>query len=404
MNQVKTSLHPRARGFSLVELLVAMAIGLVVTLAITRVMVTSEQSKRTTTAVGDTVQSAAFTGYQFDLTLRQAGTGYTQRVAEMFGCRLNARRTSTGSVALPRPSAYTGAFANASLVRRLAPVLIEQDAANSGAEVRGDILTVMSGAGGKSEIPLAASTFTLLPSPGYTVPFNGEYKPNDLVLISADLATGRECMVQQVGNVVTVPSGTAIPLAGDFYSPLGTTMNFADFTAGGSSAFAAIIGNVANPPRFHMFAVGDGGTLFSFDLLQLGATPAETVPLPMADNIVELRALYGLDINRDRTVDRWQSPGVAPFRYADLTDGSAAALGNLRQIMAIRIGMVLRSPLQEKDPVDAAAPVLFEGLVDSVGTSLQRTRTLATTAERSFRYRTVDMVIPLRNMHFAPLP
>ena len=403
MNQLTLHSRPPMRGVSLIELLVAMAIGLVVTLAITRLMEVSEKNKRTSTAVGDTVQSATFTGYQFDLAIRQAGTGYTQRIAEMLGCRLNARNTSTGQVILPKASAYTGAFANASLVRRLAPVLIERDAANSGTDVRGDIVTVMSGAGGKSEIPLSASAFTLLPSPGYAVSLNAEYKTSDLVLISTVLAGNRECMLQQVGTISTPPAGTtAVPLAGNFYSPLGTTMNLADFNAG-ASTFAAIIGNVANPARFHMYAVGDGGTLFSYDLLQLGASTAERDPLPVADNVIELRALYGLDINRDRTVDRWQSPGESPFRYQDLTDGSAVALANMRQIMAVRIGLILRSPLQEKDPVDAPDPVLFDSVVDATGGTLRRTRTL-TTAERAFRYRTVEMVIPLRNMHFAPTP
>lgn len=374
-----------------------MAIGLVVTLAITRVLIGFEGSKRTSTALNDTIQAGAYGSYMLDRAIRQAGTGYTQKVTELFGCQLNA--TKAGTQILPPTSAFPDAFAGASTVRRLAPVLIEQNAADTPAEVRGDILTTMSGAGGKSEMPLAASAFNVMPTPNFALPATFEYQANDLVLIGGDRGALRDCMVQQV----TTPASGMLQLGGTYYSATGGSVNFSHF-ASMASVYATQLGNVVgnNPPKFHMYAVGDNATLFSYDLLQTGATPDAVAPQALADSVVEVRALYGLDTNYDHTVDRWQDPGAAPFRYADLTTGTQAALSNLKQITAIRLGLILRSPLQEATNV-AAAPVLFTGVTDAGGNSMQYTRTL-TAADQAFRFRAVEQTIPLRNMHFAPLP
>jgi len=407
---MKTSQHRRLgrAGFSLVELLVAMAIGLVVTLAITRVMIGFDSSKRTSTALSDTNQSGNYTIDVLDRSIRQAGTGYVQRLNSLFGCRLNVTRASLPQpVVLPPPTAFQAPFANASLMRRLAPVLIEQDAADvSPTDIRGDVITTMSGAGGKSEMPqpVGAGSIVTTPVPGLALPNTLDYLANDLVLI-ADPTLPGGCMIQQVRQTTS----TSLQFGGDYYSPTGTTMGLADFSISPSStAVAAHLGNVTrnNPPQFHMFGVGDGATLFRLDLLQSGSTD-ENLPQPISDNVVEMRALYGLDTDFDplHTVNAWQSPGVSPFRYADLTDGSATALLNMKQIAAIRLGLVLRTPLQEKEAVVAPVPMLFAGVTDALGNSMVRTRTVSSADQSDrFRYRTIELIIPVRNMLYATLP
>lgn len=416
MRHTANSHRPAPAGFSLIELLVAMAIGLVVTLVITNVLLRSENEKRTSTSLNDTIQSGAYTGYLFERAIRQAGTGYTQRLSQLFGCRLNAWNTREGGIILPSPAAFLSPFGNASTQRRLAPVLIEKDAANTGAEVRGDVITVMSGAGGKSEMPIRATAFNPVLPMNFSLPFTGEYKVGDLVLLGGDRGVGiRDCMIQQVQRI----NGSMLILGDNHTSGTGSTINFSDFAAPGmGTVYAAQIGYIVptasvppaplpNPPLFQMFAVGDGAVLYSYDLLKTSTTAAQNQPQPVADNVVEVRALYGVDTDLDHTVNIWQDPGTAPFRYADLTDGSQAALTRLKQITAIRIGLILRSPLQEKlrsdnTPVAPESIVLFPGL-SSGGVALEHTRVL-TADERNFRYRTYEAIIPLRNMQFAPLP
>ncbi|MCU0775228.1 MAG: prepilin-type N-terminal cleavage/methylation domain-containing protein, partial [Ideonella sp.] len=92
--------RPRSRGLTLIELLVALAIGLILTLAIVAVLNRGEGLRRTTTTLNDVNQSANTIAYLMDRTLRSAGSGYAQRWRETFGCQIFASRD--GTQILPR--------------------------------------------------------------------------------------------------------------------------------------------------------------------------------------------------------------------------------------------------------------------------------------------------------------
>jgi type IV pilus assembly protein PilW len=70
----------------------------------------------------------------------------------------------------------------------------------------------------------------------------------------------------------------------------------------------------------------------------------------------------------------------------------------------VRIGLILRTSLPERDVVSTKALTLFSDL----GSTLTYTRTLktdtedATRRERHYRYRTVELTIPLRNPLMLP--
>jgi type IV pilus assembly protein PilW len=122
-------------------------------------------------------------------------------------------------------------------------------------------------------------------------------------------------------------------------------------------------------------------------------------PQPIAEGVVELRALYGVDTNNDGTLDGWRDPGVAPYTTAALLAGTPAAQQNLNSIVAVRIGLILRTAETERDAVAPATIVLFADLAEA----LQQTRTL-TTAERAYRHRSVEVTVPLRNVLLARTP
>ena len=135
--------------------------------------------------------------------------------------------------------------------------------------------------------------------------------------------------------------------------------------------------------------VGDNNTLFSYDLLQIGTTPLQA----RAEGVFEMLALYGVDSDNDGKVDAWQSPSSARYGVAALSAGNAAAAGLLRSIKAIRVGLLMRSLVAERDIVSDASLSLFSDLGDD---TLTFTRTL-TDAEQHYRYRAVEATIPLRN-------
>ena len=382
------------RGFSLIELMIAVAIGLVVTLAATGILIRSESGKRTTVSTNDINQTGAYLSYTLDRTLRSAGSGYTQKWAQTFGCAIHAQHS--GTTMLPRPSAWPAPFASLPANPVLAPVVIYAGASQAGS----DVLAVMTGNAGFGESPptvtpgsVTATSLNLRNTLGL--------RGDDLVLVYDDSGSGTGlpgCVLQQVQTGFAGSTAQTLPFAGAYAA--GTVGGIDMTTLGlGSQTFAIDIGNVsaANTPQFQFIGVGANNTLLSYDLLQLGASDD---PLPLAEGVVEMRALYGVDTNAtpDGYIDTWVSPSTSPWTAAELTNGSATANSNLRRILAVRVGLVLRSQLIERDVVAPSTLTLFSDLPLAV----QHTVNLST-ADQHSRYRTVEVTVPLRNLLLLPI-
>jgi type IV pilus assembly protein PilW len=379
-----------ALGFSLIELLVSMAIALVVTLAITTVMIRTGTDRRTTSSVNDVNQTGTYISYVLDRSVRSAGSGFSQNWQDAFGCSINVAKS--GTAILPRPAAFPASspFASVSQTVRLAPVLIGKGLADQGGSVRGDVLTVMAGTGGFGELPLAVKPGSVTSTTLRLANVVG-YNAGDLVLL-ADASVAGGCMLQQVDTAAV----DTLTFGGTYYKVAGTGVSLTTF---GDSSVAMQLGNAPNnPPLMQLFGVGDNSTLFSHDLLQ---KDGDTI-VPIADGVVEMRALYGVDTDAipNGTLDSWIDPKAGSgYTVADLSDGSAAAQLKLRRIVAVRMGLILRASLQERDAVSPTGTVLT--LFNDLGTALKQTRALST-SERNFRFRTLEFTVPLRNSMFAP--
>lgn len=388
----------QARGFSLIELLVAVVIGLVVSLAVFGVLAASEARKRTSVALNDTGQSGAYAAYTLDRLVRSAGSGYAESWSRIGGCRLNARLPA--SQTLPSATALPAPFQNPVFqMLRLAPLVIFQGASAQGS----DVLMVMSGSAGFGE-----ASAQLLPRTPTDVAANQWRLPNTIGFRGGDLvmlAGGGECLLTQVAPGFSGGATQALPFdtAGTYYTA--STGNTSLATLASQAAPEAFsIGNVTgNTPQFQLFGVGANDTLFSYDLLLINQQAAA---LPLAEGVVAMRAVYGVDTNDDGRIDDWVAP-TGVWDGATLMNGSTASNTNLRRIVAIRLGLVMRSPLIEKpiivagqpDPIYAAPEELtmFEDLSSNSGASLARTVTIAT-ADRVKRHRTIELTIPLRNV------
>jgi len=400
--------HKRQSGFSLVELMVVIAIVLVMSLAIFGVMSTSESKKRTLTSVNDINQSGNFAMFQLEKAARIAGSGFSQSFAQSFGCKLFAKQ-STNGVILP----YSGATMSAPFtalntalggVYRLAPIIIAKNATapdmtNMVSAHSSDALIVMSGSSGYGEIPTSFTNYAV--SGQLNLQNTLSFRANDLVLIAdqAGASGSLPCMIEQVSSTFTTGGAvTALPLAGTFYAnPISTTAKGSkDLTSYSNNALAMNIGNTnGNPPSFQLLGVGDKNVLFLYDLLQGGTYDT---PIPMADGVFEMHALYGVDTNNDGLVDTWVDPSATGYDYATLESGTVAANNTLVTIKAIRIGLIMRTSLPEKAPVSPAPPATTGPLTlfSDISTALTYTRTL-TGAEKNYRYRTIESTIPLRN-------
>jgi type IV pilus assembly protein PilW len=277
-------------------------------------------------------------------------------------------------------------------------VVIFRGASDTGS----DVLMVMSGATGYGEV------LTNVPAGGVaatqvTLPNTIGYRAGDLVM----LASGGECLLSQVdaakpacaGDPAAAPGtacGPILPLGGAYYTPAGPNLSLATLALQ-SDVSAFSIGNATtNPPQFSLIGVGANSTLFTHNLLLLNGI--NNISEEMAEGVRELHAVYGLDTNDDGILDAWQSP-TALWAGPALMDGSAASNARLRQIVAVRVGMVLRSSLVERElspgvPVAPANLPLFSDLPAPNPIIVDLTRA---GENRNQRHRTVEITVPLRN-------
>ena len=387
--------RPRPGGFSLIELLVSLVIGLVLTLAISSVLISTESAKRSTTAVNDVNQSGTYASYVLDRIIRSAGSGYSQRWRDAFGCPLIAGRSGT-TLSFRSSKWVTPSPAQ---VLRLAPVLIGKGQADTASgDVRGDLITVMAGTAGYSETPQSVVSVFGGTSSQVNVTNSLGYQSGDLVLLF-DPSQPAGCLIEQVG---TVGPG-ALPIAGTYAlasgAPPGASTAVSISSFGTGSYIAQLGSGLAtknNAPEFMTFGVTNNSVLSAFDLLNIDGT-GQTADL--ADGVVEMRALYGIDVVNAPTgsVQQWVDPGSTGYDIATLLGANQQA--TLRNIIAVRIGLILRTSTREKDPVAQAPSVTLFG---DLGTGLARTRAL-TPEDMHYRFRTLDLSIPLRNVVLAPL-
>src|SRR5712671_77271 len=87
--------HLSERGFSMVELMVAMLIGLIGMIIIFQVFEVSEGIKRTTTSGGDAQQNGAIALYVMEHDLRNAGMGFND--VSYAGCKVVAHDSKSAT-------------------------------------------------------------------------------------------------------------------------------------------------------------------------------------------------------------------------------------------------------------------------------------------------------------------
>ena len=377
-------------------------IALLTSLAVFGVLSTFEGKRRTTTAVNDAIQSGNFGLFYIDKLIRNAGSGFSQNFIADFGCQLNVYNSSGTTTTIPA-SDFPGLTTDAAGVYVLAPVIIDAGGSASSdgtSSNHSDALIVMEGASGNAEygVPLTAamSGATTLPTIN-TVPF----QPSDLLLMTdSGVTTQAPCMATQVSssfnpltNAGATP-GTPLPLAGQFYK---ATIGTASLVSYSKSAMVMDLGNPTSdaPPSFEILGVNPKHVLVDYAMLNQTGVSNE-----VSDGVFEMHAIYGVDAANTGTIT-WVAPTATGWTYATLSQqrtGSAAGGDGayaLERIKAIRVGLILRTDLPEntKNP---SVPITAGPLTLFAGTGATITRTLST-AETGYRYRTVEVTIPVRN-------
>lgn len=371
-------------GFTLIELLVAVTIGMALVLAITLMLVRYESGRRSTTQLNDASIGGAYVSYALDRVVRSAGSSYTQSWRNSFGCQLLVSRS--GTTTLPRTTAFPAPFAGVPQAVRLAPVIVHAGAGTGGS----DVLAVQTGASGLGESALrvlpASATTT-----GLRVPATVGLRAGDLVMV---FQGSGNCMLQQVANGFAGGADQQLDFGGTYADSDINSVRLEDMGLS-TTAWVTPLGNItANRPMFQLIGVGDDATLVAHDMLQLDGTDAVVA---IADGVADLRARYGVDSDGDGRIDVWVDPATAPWNAASLLNGTPLSQTNMANILALRVGVIIRTNTPERDPVAPASLTLFSDL----GSTLTATRTLST-AERQLRWRSLEFTVPLRNVILKP--
>ena len=380
-----------ARGMTLVELLVAMVIGLGITLAVTSMLIAGENHKRTTTSTNDAETSGAYSFNALDKALRSAGSGFAASAyitgPAVLGCRLNVASILPRTSAFPTP--FAGFMGGAPSNLRVAPVLIGKGQAADGVS---DVIAVMGGAGSAGGVSRqitgsGSSTSLLLDN---TVGFS-QY---DLLLVSQNGDT--DCLLEEVSALATqsVTLSTGYP----FYTT-GTTTTISNLASSTSSYITPLGNAAANNVQFTLFGPDANHTLQSYDLLRnysLVQNPGATdLATPMTDGVYQMHAIYGIDTNGDGIQDTWASPSDTNYDITSVMTNTTT----IRSIVSVRVSLLVRGEYYDKNLVSPTSITLFSGLTNNGGTSLAQTVSLTATADlQHYRYRLFEFTVPLRNM------
>jgi type IV pilus assembly protein PilW len=367
----------RQAGFTLIELMIGVLIGLLASLAVTHVLVNSEGQKRSTTSGSDAQVNGALALNTMQRTVQPAGYGFTA-VPSLIGCTLTG--TFSGN-------SVTSTLASFPTV--LAPVTIVDGAAGAPDSVR-----VLSSGTASFSIPIR------MVAPGYvaggaTFPVTSVrgIAAGDLMVAANSAATPptSACEIFQVtANPGSVPTVARVDNAWN-----GTTTPPASYGDG------AVLVNLGAPSDITYSIVNNALVMRSLKIgTDANSTPSYPAAVEVFPNIVQMQALYGKDTDANGTVDTWNN--TTP------TDNDG-----WKQVIAVRIAVVARSAQYERqDPTNGTyvtnANISWDvGNAGTVagsavcGTPASKCLTIKIddlTDWQNYRYKLFETVIPLRNM------
>jgi type IV pilus assembly protein PilW len=390
----------RNRGFSLVELMVASAAGLIVTLAVTGSVLTMGRQFSIVGANVAAQGSAQIAVSLLDAAGRSAGAGFY----------------SNGRLICPTWNAWNGT-AVVSNGAVFMPARIVSGGSNTASDTI--VFTGATGAGALSAVPLVDTSMSGV---SIKVSNGGTLAVGDLALIGVP-GSALPCTLLQVTSVPGVTSGCGgnatwcqhlvnVPNSGLNPNPNTFTNDptFGFTTAGAVNGPAVIsrVGSTATGFRQDAFGV-QCNSLVRFNAFVNATVPACTAnPLSfgtgvdaLATDVVLMHAQYGIsNTAASDVVTDWVEPTGATW-------GATPTVANVARIKAVRVVLVARSKEADAAQVSSACtnangvvntgPCSFQDAAAPV-IDLSATTVAAGKTWQNYRYRVHKAVIPLRNV------
>lgn len=340
-------------GFSLVELMVGLVIGLIATLVIMQVFSSFEGQKRTTTGIADAQTNGSIGLFTMQRDIQVAGFGLP-----VFDTQ------------------------NSPLLCNSDPTINHDGDATTPAIGLFPIRIVDGGAAGSDSIEVRYATDGANTNGGVTVKVQSV--SGNIVAVDNNLGCNDN-------DVVLVTSGSTCAM---------TTINDTDLTTDTTHITMDSVAGI--PTSGSLSCMGSWNqltyTIADNQLLRNDATT--TTARPIVSDIVNLQAQYGISATADSNV-------ITSWVNASGATWGAPTVANRNLIKAVHVSIIARNGLLEKDNVTAASCTTAKGTV-SVGPCAWDDSEVASAAPvvdlsadanwRKYRYRVYETIIPLRNM------
>lgn len=369
------SAEPRGRagarqaGFTLVELMVGVLIGILASLAVTHVLVNFESQKRSTTSGSDSQVNGALALDLIQRSLQPAGYGFSNNQGAL-GCTLVA---SFGGAAV------------AGFPATLAPVVIT----DGGATGAPDSISILASGRRTYSVPSRIvspganpaanpTAFPLASALGIEGPVDGSdgnrISSGDLMVAVRDGMAN--CDVFQVTSI----AGSVVARAStSSWNPAGALSN--------AYLDGSYLVNLGAPLHRTFTIAGDSLRMQALQLAAANGAPSYPAATELFSGIVNLQAQYGRDTNNDGAVDAWDN--TTPTTNA-----------TWRQLLAVRLAVVARSTQYEKDIVTGTCPT-WDGVAIRIPASPNPCGSYPSADDeewKHYRYKVFETVVPLRNL------
>lgn len=353
------------RGFTLVELMVGIVLGMLTVLVITQTMAVTEGKKRTISSGSDAQVNGTLALYTLQRELQMSGYGVASNPVAL-GCPVK------GKFKDPAAPADSAAIDFAPV---LAPVVIAD-----GADGAPDTITILQGQTANFSAPMPVSTdhakdagaFEVGSSLGVTagdlmiaVPRDGQYNADQWCAVFSVTDDGNaESPTSATLTARRIPHTTGS-------NPWNTSDVFpeAGYERG---AFLLNLGRLSH----RTYSIDNESLQVRAQTSGAATSTAEE----LYPQIVNLQAMYGKDTTGDGQIDTYDN--TTPTTAADW-----------ERVLAVRLALVARSTQYERDPVTTSAPQW------QVGTGTPLTLRINHVSDwQHYRYKVYDTIVPLRNM------
>lgn len=367
----RLAMPARQGGFTLIELMIGVVLGMLTVLVITQVTIQAESRKRTVATGTDAQVNGSLALFSLQRDIQMAGYG-AAATPDALGCTVTAQFGDSD------PFTFT-----------LAPVVI-----TNGANGAPDAITVLQARKQSFSVPIPITEAHTQTGTNFLVDSSLGVAVNDVMIAVPDVqAANMQCalfhVVGDTSAVNTTLSTTRIPhVTGS--SDHAKWNQSTVFPAAGYASGSYLL-NMGNMAR-QTYSVDANHSLSMTTRAAINGLESSFELYPQ---IVNLQALYGKDTGVDGVVDVYDTTPPANS-------------GEWQKVLTVRLVVVARSNQYEKEEVTSGLPrwdvgasvsVQGETLVDCNGSSkCIELKVDGLSDWKHYRYKVYETIVPLRNV------